>query len=133
MRDIKFRAWNKEKNIMCYENEDNSSRYLDGWDASDIQVINQTLNSDFTKETYDFMEFTGLKDKNGKEIYERDIVKIIVNNNIEKTCVVEYKNGIFGVMFSKQAELTAFPHFHNTTFEVIGNIYENGELLEIQN
>lgn len=130
MREIKFRAWNKEKNIMCYEDEDNSAGYLDGWIASDIQVINQTLNSDFTKETYDFMEFTGLKDKNGKEIYEGDIVKIIVNNNIEKTCVVEYKNGVFGVMFSKQAELTAFPHFHNTTFEVIGNIYTNPELLE---
>lgn len=75
-------------------------------------------------------QYTGLKDKNGKEIYEGDIVKIIVNNNIEKTCVVEYKNGIFGVMFSKQAELTAFPHFCNTTFEVIGNIYENPELLK---
>ena len=33
-------------------------------------------------------------------------------------------------MFEKQVELTAFPHFHNTTFEVIGNIFDNPDLLE---
>lgn len=58
-----------------------------------------------------------------------DIVRIIINNNIEKICEVEFKNGIFGVMFSKNKDLTAFPHFCNTTFEVIGNIYDNPELL----
>ena len=58
-----------------------------------------------------------------------DIVRIIVNNNIEKICKVEFKNGIFGVMFSKNKDLTAFPHFYNTTFEVIGNVFEKGILL----
>ena len=71
----------------------------------------------------------GLHDKKGKEIYDGDIVRIIVNNNIEKICKVEFKNGIFGVMFSKNKDLTAFPHFCNTTFEVIGNEYDNPELL----
>ena len=75
-------------------------------------------------------QYTGLHDKNGKEIYEGDTIRIIVNNNIEKICKVEFKNGIFGVMFSKHKDLTAFPHFCNTTFEVIGNIYDNTELLE---
>lgn len=64
-----------------------------------------------------------------KKYMSGDIVRIIVNNNIEKICKVEFKNGIFGVMFSKNKDLTAFPHFCNTTFEVIENIYENSKLL----
>lgn len=67
--------------------------------------------------------------KTEKKYMSGDIVRIIVNNNIEKICKVEFKNGIFGVMFSKNKELTAFLHFCNTTFEVIGNEYDNPELL----
>ena len=54
--------------------------------------------------------------KTGKKYMSGDIVRIIVNNNIEKICKVEFKNGIFGVMFSKNKELTAFPHFCKNNF-----------------
>lgn len=64
MREIKFRAWNKEKKIMCYDNEDNSSMFWDGCHASSIGLINTELNSEFNRRDYEFMQYTGLKDKN---------------------------------------------------------------------
>lgn len=54
MREIKFRAWNKLKKIMCYENEDKNSDYWDGVKASVIEL----LNSHFDSSIYEFMQYT---------------------------------------------------------------------------
>jgi uncharacterized phage protein (TIGR01671 family) len=132
-REIKFRGISIDKwvyGMLCKVNED---------DTEHGELIKYKIQTD-EKEYGEYVEYfitdentigqyTGLHDKNGKEIYEGDIVRIVVNNNIEKICKVEFKNGIFGVMFSKNKDLTAFPHFCNTTFEVIGNVHENLELL----
>ena len=135
-REIKFRAYDKEDEEMRYFDDEN---YL--YHYPFILRLEQVFKKDSNYDDYEdfeykdvtdkieLMQYTGLHDKNGKEIYEGDIVRIIVNNNVEKICKVEFKNGIFGVMFSKNKELTAFPHFCNTTFEVIGNEYDNPELL----
>lgn len=118
-REIKFRGLSFDKGWI-YGNliKSDQSTWIRESDYYNFKVKVDTVG-----------QFTGLHDKNGKEIYEGDILRIIVNNNIEKICAVEFKSGIFGVMFSKQRELTAFPHFCNTTFEVIGNVFENPELL----
>lgn len=150
-REIKFRVWDRALNKMI--TKENVKGLLDtvntgDWDtdytysrdewypAYDIltifdyfEGIQDRYIEDTSTKRFELMQYTGLHDKNGKEIYEGDMVRIIVNNNIEKICKVEFKNGIFGVMFSKNKELTAFPHFCNTTFEVIGNEYDNPELL----
>ena len=124
--EIKFRIWDVEnKEMLKVQELDFEPTFYGG----NIAIRPDQYNDYFDTEDMILMQYTGLHDKNGKEIYEGDIVRIIVNNNIEKICRVEFKNGIFGVMFSKNKELTAFPHFCNTTFEVIGNEYDNPELL----
>jgi hypothetical protein len=71
MREIKFRAWNKEQNIMCYDNEDKNALYWD-YDWMQISTISM-INSLFRSEDYIFMQFTWLYDKNWVELYEWDI------------------------------------------------------------
>lgn len=126
-REIKFRIWadNKFYNKCLVGNTNNTNDEKWTYPMVWLEKQKEWVHCD----NGIICQYTGLHDKNGKEIYEGDIVRIIVNNNIEKICKVEFKNGIFGVMFSKNKDLTAFPHFCNTTFEVIGNIYDNPELL----
>ena len=62
-RPIKFRCWDKERK--CWMNEADTYQ----------QVVNQARWNPEVGESYPLMQFTGLKDKNGKEIYEGDIVK----------------------------------------------------------
>lgn len=129
-REIKFRAWHKDLKKMFKIGQITLEKGTWNFEPNDRDFIGMSIPY---QPSFVLMQYTELHDKNGKEIYEGDIVRIIVNNNIEKICRVEFKNGIFGVMFSKNKELTAFPHFCNTTFEVIGNEYDNPELLGGEN
>lgn len=117
-RDIKFRAWHKVKQKMEYE------FYL----ASDNGgVLDRHLNDN--KVAYDLMQYTGLKDKNGKEIYEGDIVKTYLGN----IDVIEIKDTA-GADFGCSVNGFGFKYDYNAYIdddcEVIGNIYENGDLLK---
>lgn len=56
-REIKFRAWDKEGNIMVYDNEDDSYGYWDGCCNSNVGMVNTILNSKCYGK-YEFMQFT---------------------------------------------------------------------------
>ena len=133
-RDIKFRAWEQNIKIMAYPSENLAMSGNEGYSH-----LKQSFNIDNRKislasEGWDvehegmlpciLMQFTGLKDKNGKEIYEGDIIINKFNNiyggEIHKE-VVKYNNGYH---FQNGGATTS-----NQTIEIIGNIYENPELI----
>ena len=126
MRKIKFRAWDKEEKEMLYGNETTDTYDWEGIISTELAMINSLC-----KKT-ELMQYTGLKDKNDKEIYEGDIVK----NRHGANWIIKWsdrKNG-WGLFYTHNATmlLGAFTETaeKNHKVEVIGNIHENPELLE---
>lgn len=111
---IEFRAWDRRRGQMLYPTEicfDHSGRVTVFYGVD--------IDDKITCDQGDVMEFTGLKDKNGKKIYERDVVRIKDAN-----WKVSYLDGSFRLDDRLQLSTEA------EHCEVIGNIYENHELLK---
>lgn len=131
MREIKFRAWDGKWNVMYYSHGEPYGVYLfhEEWMIAtrfDNGYGDKAGDVDIDGKDYHLMQYTGLKDKNGKEIYEGDIVgykKQVVTMKYGKWMMIndqDLQNKILFDCLSDDPE---------NTF-VIGNIYENPELLK---
>ena len=123
-RVIKFRAWNTERNILVFDNEDSSNEYFDGVDISEIAMVNHLLQHSELVNTYVWMLYTGLLDCKGVEIYEGDI--LFWDGSVIGAVSFAYAEFIVGEGNGAR-NLCNAPH---DQIEVIGNIHENPELLE---
>jgi uncharacterized phage protein (TIGR01671 family) len=127
MREIKFRAWSyKESKFytrVLVGNVENDDPCSSVWDDEKKEWL------EFDKFCGVIQQYTGLKDKNGKEIYEGDKVKFGYTENRDFFGEVVYfeDRATFGVKTKNAGEdfddLVDYMHF----FEVIGNIFENQE------
>ncbi len=116
IRENKFKVWNGKRMIVWEE-------IWSGWNVCDL----------FGKQGIIPLEYTGLKDKNGKEIYEGDIVRIKQYNYDSewRLCTLTL---VSPITFTSDCQFFPTKLVNNRLWEpdteVIGNIYENPELLE---
>jgi len=149
MKQIKFRVWDVRRKCMVYLKRLSIEEYVDQYEQCIALIFGKSVHSDFaelaSREDYVIMQYIGLKDKNSKEIYEDDIVKISRKNAYGdegkiigvvtyipdelgyalKNCIVWQPSGRI-----ERWDKTYFFKEELKNIEVIGNIYENSNLLE---
>lgn len=120
MRKNKFRAWHKEKKCWIALHNNGYS-----FNPNNGQIYYEGLN---ITSRIDLMQYTGLKDKNSKEIYEGDILEF--SGNVVALGIVKYNENFATFQACNGNSGWLFGNESGTNIEILGNIYENPELVK---
>ena len=142
MREIKFRAYDKHLKVI------RDVAYIDFYNKEIMYWIDDEQTTDIVRGygEVELMQYIGMKDTEDREIYEGDIVKYITKKNLEieeSITEVVFENCSFCLNFKNKyvvggryamAIFNLRDEFTNSEveFEIIGNIYENPELVEVE-
>lgn len=122
-REIKFRAWDGEQMLFSHNNTMNKSEFQLGWFFQKIDNIDKGV---------ELMQYTGLKDSKGVEIYEGDIFDkgiVVFSNGCFNGCYTCGTTSKKGWDYSDEWEDGLAEYARKN--KVIGNIYQNPELINI--
>lgn len=132
IREIKFRIWDKEYEEFIQFNkmgflEDGSLWYVQGVDENEKEIDPPYFED---QNDWQLMQYTGLKDNNGVEIYEGDALR-----DSESIVIVKFADGKFSVDYRTMGGKwrnygSLFDYLKDYEGEVIGNVYQNKDLLE---
>ena len=109
-REIKFRAWDGVLDRMC------------SWE--EVRHVFSLIVND---KNYDLMQFTGLRDKNGREIYEGDILRFFFDDEEFHTCPVSWNAEMSAYVLAEYVPEDMW--VERCEYEVIGNVHESPELV----
>lgn len=135
---LKFRAWDRTRNEMNYRvMVGNCDTNDENWTCPSIWVEDKQRWVHF--DDYEcIMQSTGLHDKNGKEIFEGDVIAIEVDDTETPINARVSQNSKIGVLMfhvfedNEDVPLVELLEDNSVAFEIVGNIYENPELLEVE-
>jgi hypothetical protein len=117
-RELKFRAWDKLNKSFIYPDKGYQGHYVLTLDGKF-----QNLQNGSGGDEYVVQQYSNTKDNFGKEIYEGDLIQVIIYNNEIFEVIVE-DDGSFGLYSKKYPVTKSIGSFANS-FKVVGNIFEN--------